>query len=323
MSHVSYPEVSVIIPVYNRASLLKRAIRSALVDREVKVKIVVVDDGSSDESAQVAESFGPSVTVLRQQNAGPSAARNRGFAASTGRYVRFLDSDDWLLPGANARQLAMLRESDAGVCYGDWRNAFAAGDEVAEDTEINTVDMIEDPVKALMGDVWNPNFCYLLRRELVETVGGWDENRDLIGIEDFDFILRIAIQGSEFVHLDQDVGRYYHHDGERTSRDSLLRWCQAKKRILGSGVALLEDQNAVTDARRSAVALTLLRLAKTCYGLDKSLFRECLAMLFEIDPGFRPPGVLYRSLVGVFGYEFIEAILEIRRKHWTAQRVHS
>ena len=312
------PSVSIIIPVYNRASLLKRAIVSALQDAEVRTEVVVVDDGSTDESAEIARSMGPPVRVFRQQNAGPSTARNHGFAESVGTYVRFLDSDDWLLPGANAAQVAQLERSGADVCYGDWRSAFR--DENSEQSAgrpLLSMGPVGDPVEALLGDRWAPNFGYLMRRELVDAVGGWDEDRALTGIEDFDFILRVALNGGRFIHLDRDVGRYYHHPGPRTSTSSLLGWCNAKKAILETGIRFLEGESAWTDGRRQATARTLLRLAKQYYGLDRTQFRACLARIADIAPQFQPPGRLYRTMVGILGYAGTEAILEVRRRLWT------
>jgi glycosyltransferase involved in cell wall biosynthesis len=315
------PDISIIIPVFNRASLLRRAIESALGDEGVKVEVVVVDDGSTDVSAQVAQSFGPPVKVLRQANAGPSAARNRGFAESRGTYVRFLDSDDWLLPGANTMQMGEIEHSGADVCYGDWRNAFGnqPGQDVRE-SELQSMGSVDDPVETLLDDKWNPPFCYLLRREVVEAIGGWDENRDLIGTEDFDFILRIAIHGSKFLYLKHDIGRYFHHSEPRTSRGDRLEWCNAKRHILEKGIQLLDDKAAWTDRRKRAVANTVVRLAKNYYGLDRMQFGECLTLITDIDPEFCPPGVLYPVLVKIMGYERTEALLEIRRRLQRANR---
>ena len=318
-SPIDSPDISIIIPVFNRASLLRRAIESALGNEGAKTEIIVVDDGSTDDSVQAAKSFGLPVKVFRQPNAGPSAARNHGFARSSGKYVRFLDSDDWLLPGANAMQMDVMERTGADVCYGDWRNAFEGPDDHgAHETELQSIGPMDDPVETLLDDKWNPPFCYLMRREAVDAVGGWDENRALAGIEDFDFILRVALHDSRFVHLNQDVGRYVHHPGPRTSREDRLKWCNAKKHVLEKGTRFLNDRSAWTEQRRRAAANTLLRLAKNYYRLDRKQFRECLALIIDVAPQFRPPGLLYSALVKALGYECTEAILEVRRRLWTA-----
>jgi len=92
------PLFSVVIPTYNRRERLLRAVRSVLAQRTKDAEIVVVDDGSSDDSAEAVAALGPSVRVIRQRNQGPSVARTRGVAEASGRYVAFLDSDDHWFP---------------------------------------------------------------------------------------------------------------------------------------------------------------------------------------------------------------------------------
>lgn len=92
------PRFSVIIPVYNAASTLARAIESVLKQTWPAHQIIVVDDGSQDHSASIAEAFGDTVTLIRQPNAGVSAARNAGARAASGDWLAFLDADDWYYP---------------------------------------------------------------------------------------------------------------------------------------------------------------------------------------------------------------------------------
>lgn len=107
------PTISVIIPVYNGERFLVEAIRSVLDQTLPPDEIIVVDDGSTDDGAAIARSFGSPVRVLTQANLGPAAARNLGVAHAAGDLLAFLDADDLWLPDKLARQAQMLRDDPA------------------------------------------------------------------------------------------------------------------------------------------------------------------------------------------------------------------
>lgn len=132
MSHVA-DLVSVIVPTYNRAHCVGRAIRSALEQTYAHVEVIVVDDGSTDGTADVVAGCGPRVTYVRQANGGVAAARNAGLRAATGEFVAFLDSDDWWDPWKLSAQIAVLRgRPDVGMVWTDMRAIDTAGSLRAE-----------------------------------------------------------------------------------------------------------------------------------------------------------------------------------------------
>src|SRR5438045_1703530 len=98
------PLITVIIPTYNRAQRVPIAIRSALAQTYPAVEVVVVNDGSTDETAEVLDTFGTQIVAVHQANRGLGAARNAGLAQANGDYVLFLDDDDWLTPEAIAKK---------------------------------------------------------------------------------------------------------------------------------------------------------------------------------------------------------------------------
>ena len=119
------PVVSVVLPTYNRAALLPRAVESVIAQTYGDWELIVVDDGSTDETAAVVSAYGTKLgdrfVYLRQENRGSSAARNRGIEASRGRFVAFLDSDDEFAPTKLARQLALFeRYPQLGLVYSDY-----------------------------------------------------------------------------------------------------------------------------------------------------------------------------------------------------------
>lgn len=194
------PSISVIIPAYNRAALLPDTLRSLLAQTVPAAEIIVVDDGSTDGTADVAAAFGPPVRVIRQPNAGPGAARNTGFRDSRGEFIHFFDSDDIALPDKHEVQLRALLESGADIAYGPWvKGRFTGTGFVPEDLVLQQRGLPGGClIKALLCH-WSivPHAC-LFRRAMVEKSGGFPE--DLFVAEDQMMFLNCLLAGARVVH---------------------------------------------------------------------------------------------------------------------------
>ena len=114
----TYPLVSVIIPAYNHAPYIRQCVDSALAQTYPAVEVVVVDDGSTDGTYELLQTYGERITLIRQANRGTQAARNTAIAASTGEYLALLDSDDAWLPHKLAQQMQLFAEHpDTALVY--------------------------------------------------------------------------------------------------------------------------------------------------------------------------------------------------------------
>src|SRR5213592_2920150 len=123
------PLVSVIIPCHNHAHLLPAAIDSALAQTYPEVEVVVVNDGSGDDTSDVAKQYGSKVTLVEQLNSGLSAARNAGIGAAKGEFFVLLDADDALLPCCiGSRMQHMLADEEVGIVTGYYREIDEAGE---------------------------------------------------------------------------------------------------------------------------------------------------------------------------------------------------
>lgn len=122
--------ISVVVPVYNAAGYIGKCIDSVLGQSHKDVELILVDDGSVDESAGVIESYLPDgrIRFLRQENAGVSAAINRGMELATGEYISFMGNDDWLEPTAYETMLAALLAADGDVAVCDFNMVYENGD---------------------------------------------------------------------------------------------------------------------------------------------------------------------------------------------------
>jgi hypothetical protein len=112
------PSVSVVIPCYNGATFLRETLDSVQTQTLPPLEVLVVDDGSTDDSAAIAETYGSPVRVIRQPNQGESVARNRGIDEARGEWVAFLDADDLWLPGKLAEQARVMTQETRAVCSG-------------------------------------------------------------------------------------------------------------------------------------------------------------------------------------------------------------
>ncbi len=189
------PFFSVVIPVFNRAALLRRAITSLERQEFRDFELIVVDDGSSDGSAEAAEESSLRPQVLRQQNAGPGPARNLGIGAACGEYVAFLDSDDLWFPWTLRCYRDAIEKHSAPPCL------FGAITRFADESELETVR--DEPLRttefrdylATAGDlrVFQGTGVAALRRDAIAKTGGFHEERAFC--EDLDFLLRMGTDG--------------------------------------------------------------------------------------------------------------------------------
>lgn len=182
------PKVSIIIPTYNRLKFLQEAIDSVLAQHYQGYELIVVDDGSTDNTRQIAQKYSGKISYIYQENRGVSAARNRGIDKSTGEYLCFLDSDDLWKPDKLSTQVSFMDNNlDYPVCYTDeiWiRN----GVRVNQREKHRKYGGLIFPY-CLPLCIISPS-SVMIRRELLDRVGGFDES--LPACEDYDLWLRIA-----------------------------------------------------------------------------------------------------------------------------------
>jgi glycosyltransferase involved in cell wall biosynthesis len=182
------PVVSVIIPTFNRGWVLKEAIDSVLSQEFKDFELIVVDDGSTDDTGRILASYGQRLTVLRQPNRGVSAARNLGIGAAAGRLITFLDSDDLWLPRKLSAQVDFFNSKPEAMINQTEEIWIRNGVRVNPKTRHHKfAGMIFE--RSLELCLVSPS-AVMMRRTLFEAVGLFDEN--LPACEDYDLWLRIS-----------------------------------------------------------------------------------------------------------------------------------
>jgi glycosyltransferase involved in cell wall biosynthesis len=305
------PDVTVVIPVCNRPLLLVRAIRSCLV-QTCAVELVVVDDGSTEDvrgtleshfTRELAAGTPPCVRLLRQANQGACVARNTGLAAAAGDFVKFLDSDDELLPGVLAEEVRAARKSGCDALLTGWEEKTWREDGTEDLAKRRTraapslANGIDD---MLLGKAPCASSA-LYRTEFIRPLR-WDPT--WTKAQDWGWALTVCLAGARFQTLDRPSCAYNHHGGERiTNRgDAFLRSTQARQALLGMVERALRSRSALTDDRRLRLAQYFYRDCQVLAQHDPAGWKEVWAHCLDLVPGFRPAepnrivGLLTRTL---------------------------
>ncbi|MFT4225572.1 glycosyltransferase family 2 protein [Micropruina sp.] len=307
------PRVSVIMPAYNAGARIGLAIGSVLSQTYPDVELVVVDDGSTDDTYQIASGFGDRITLLKQANAGPNAARNAGIRAATGEVFALCDSDDLLLPNYLTEACAVLERAAERV----WVTcaALALTDGGLRDYGVSPFGEI--PVRQQREAILQMNFVSIFSvfpRRMVDEIGEFAE--DLHRCEDWEYWARALLSGWR-VAFQSEAAAMYRQQGYSQSADATAMMDAEDELFVGlskrfSGI-LTEREQGLLMARAGhgspprqrqrakqawtagdfQEAASLLRIAAADYpryrGLrKKALIASVAAPVLEVLPEWMP-----------------------------------
>ncbi len=251
------PLVSILIPCYNAQYWLAETLESALAQTWTNKEIIVIDDGSNDDTLAVARRFeSPVVKVISQENRGQSAAENRALQEVQGDFTQYLDADDLLAPDKIERQIQVLGDSNSDfVAAGEWSRFYRSPQEALFLPQSIWTDMT--PVEWLTCS-WEGHYmmhgaAWLIPRKIVERAGPWNESLSLIN--DFDYFCRVllASQGVKFCW----GAKSYYRSGTFTSLSgskSCAAWKSAFRSLeLGTNNLLAREYSLRTRHASAAV----------------------------------------------------------------------
>ncbi len=250
------PLVSIIIPAYNAEKTIAYTLQSAIAQTWPHKEIIVINDGSTDRTAEVLRQFASkAVAVVSTENRGLSAAVNHAFRLSQGDYVQELDADDLLVPDKIERQLAALREADGKrvLLSSQWAPFYyrTRGARFAHNSLCQDISPVEWLLRKMNDNVHMQNATWLVSRELAEAAGPWDES--LHYDQDGEYFARVvsASEGTRFVlgtgvfyRVSSASTRISHIGNSNRKKDSLLLSMKLHIRYLQS----LEDSERVRKA---------------------------------------------------------------------------
>lgn len=260
------PTISIVIPCYNRQDFIGEALESALHQAHADLEVVVVDDGSTDASAAVVETF-HHVTLIRQENAGVSVARNNGLKVSRGELVVFLDSDDRLAADALSAVAPLFAQDRAlAMAFGGNRIIDRSGALIGANLQPMRY---FDYWDVLEGMTPSPSQC-MFRRSALELAGAF--NPSIALSEDWDLYLRLARIGKILCH-GQVVADYRTHPGQT----------RAPARALRSALDILDAQAGTAVSPWEAARFRAARKHRKAY-YGQFLMIELIRNLLERDP---------------------------------------
>ena len=280
-----------VVPAFNAGPYVAEAIESVLAQEYAAFDVIVIDDGSTDDTAAVASRFADRAIVLRQANAGQSAALTAGWARASGDLLGYLSADDRLRPGALAAMArALVDAPDAVLAYPDFGLIDAASD------PIGTVTPPDYDEALLIGDLHClPGPGALFRRDAYQRAGPWDAT--LRQVPDLDFFLRLALLGP-FVRVPQVLADYRRHADAATYRPASAARADEPLRVVARYFQRPDLPERVRRRARAATANALL-LSGVMHGTSG---RSGVALRRFLRAGLTSPTTLCtRKAVGFVG----------------------
>lgn len=323
---IASPLVSILIPTYNVQEWIADTLRSAIAQTWGRKEIIVVDDGSTDQTLAVARQFeSKMVRIVAQQNQGAAAARNTAFSLSRGDYIQWLDGDDLLAPDKIARQIAALDElgskktllsSEFGKFLYQWEEAQFVRTGLWQDLSPR-----EWLLRKMGDNLYMQTATWLVSRELSEAVGPWDTR--MLSDDDGEYFCRVLLQ-SEGTRFVPDAKVYYrayrsgslaYIGGSDKKRDAL--WISMKLHI----DYLLSLENS--PRTRTACLAYLQRNLINFYPERSDIVSQAEQAARDLGGELRPPTLSwkYSWIRSAFGWRAAKSTsLRMRKVRWSLEK---
>ncbi|WP_443944226.1 glycosyltransferase family 2 protein [Pedobacter sp. AW1-32] len=303
--------VSIIIPAYNAAKTIGNTLDSAFKQTYKPIEVIVVNDGSTDDTLSIVETSKYPVRLFSTENRGVSKARTLGFMESKGEYIQYLDADDLLMPDKIQRQLHAMILHKADVAYGDWERFKLKNDQIAVTEQVSR--NIEGELEiALFTNFWCPPAAILYARKVCEKQT-WKDNLPVI--QDARYLLDAAIHQFVFLYTPGFVAMYRDGQSQSLSKKSSLAFvkdCFVNCREIYEH---WNRQNRIARTQKEAIIGCLRYCIHEFRSLDKILFSEAIDYLLTIEPNYIPEQKgLLRLTSKIFGYKKAEQIASVKNK---------
>lgn len=250
--------VSVIIPCYNSAKWIGAAVESCIDQGSCIKEIIIIDDHSTDNSWDILTSLKEkhgSVIIEQNPLKGANNARNYGFSLSSGNFIQWLDSDDFLLPGKlDAQLLFMEKNPSVDIVYSDWRLDTYNENQILCKSEYKQSSDYLDYLKELLKDNWVAPHVYLLRREIVRqtiNMNGWNPSTRVA--QDREFFTKAALAGAKFRYVEGIAAVYNRRLNMKSVSRSMSDEDKARNiiQLLNDFIEVLQAQSWINETKKN------------------------------------------------------------------------
>jgi glycosyltransferase involved in cell wall biosynthesis len=284
----SEPHVSIIIPTYNRGEFVADAVDSCYAGKveSSMLEVIVVDDGSTDDTASILNSLGDRVRhIPLERNCGRNRARNLGLSMATGRYVKFLDSDDVLVPASLGVEVAAADDSGADLVVSGWQSVDLASDRSSHSTVRFDAPSMEPVIDSVLAGRAVPTSAALYGRSLVGDQR-WDEG--LRKLDDWDWFIRAALRAAKIIRVDVISYSWRQHSAQGIRSETMLRNAREHHIILSKLEAALAAGGVLTSVRKKRLAQYFYKEMRVLSLHDRQGFDWGIRHIYELDPAFAP-----------------------------------
>jgi glycosyltransferase involved in cell wall biosynthesis len=301
--------VSVIIPCYNAQKWLEEAIDCCLQQTYPNIEIIVIDDGSTDNSSEIIKSYADKIVTYKMPHRSGNVARNKGIDLSSGKYIQFLDADDYIYPQKIARQVSFLEANEADIVYGDWRHKYHLpnGESFLGKVEIpgEQVDILE----SLISNWWVALASLMYSRKIVLKVGGWDENLPIV--QDRAFFLSTVMAGAKVFYQPGCYSLYRRHGSSTVSTSSHNLWIETHYKINTELQEKIFQMGKLSPSYRQAFAKAYFELARKSLPFDYSQYKIFLNKALTTYPEFDGDSkiFIYNLMKRFIGFNLTEKLV--------------
>jgi glycosyltransferase involved in cell wall biosynthesis len=304
------PLVSILIPCHNSVKYIGQCIDSALDQAYSDVEIIVVDDGSMDDSQRVIESYRSSIRTEFCSHQGANATRNRLLRLSRGTWLQYLDADDYLLPDKVNRQMAFVEHRpELDVVYSPVTLVFDSSRQLTI-----KIEQIEDHTANYL--LWAPfaTHSVMLRAEAVRTIGGWKQDQPCC--QEHELLLRLFLEGYKFGCLNEPIGAMYRqHECGTISKKNPEQVIRIRMGLTDALEDYLKQQGQMSSLRERYIARARLESARSMYAFNRRYARELMGRACRAGriPSAPAAPFRYRMALTLLGFDCAEQLGSLTR----------